>query len=114
MKCPAKQECSKHTQEHNKTLIRNFLNEEKKSHLLSLDWNIGLHGYCSSVGKVSACSAGDLGLIPGLGRSPGEGNGYPFQYSCLENPRDRGFWWAIVHRVARVRQADLIFLSLTR
>ena len=64
--------------------------------------------------EVSACSAGDLGLIPGLGRSPGEGNGYPFQYSCLENPRDRGFWWAIVHRVARVRQADLIFLSLTR
>ena len=43
----------------------------------------------SSVGKESACNAGDLGSIPGLGRSPGEGNGNPFQYSCLENPMDR-------------------------
>ena len=40
--------------------------------------------------KVSACNAGDPGLIPGLGRSPGEGNGYPLQYSCLENSMDRG------------------------
>ena len=44
----------------------------------------------SSVGKESACNAGDLGYIPGLGRSPGEGNGNPLQYSCLENPMDRG------------------------
>ena len=44
----------------------------------------------SSVGKESACSTGDPGLIPGLGRSPGEGNGNPLQYSCLENPMDRG------------------------
>ena len=44
----------------------------------------------SSVGKESACGAGDLGSIPGLGRSPGEGNGDPLQYSCLENPMDRG------------------------
>ena len=42
---------------------------------------------CSSVGKESACSAGDLGLIPGLGGSPGEGTGNPLQYPCLENPR---------------------------
>ena len=56
----------------------------------------------SSVGKESACNAGDLGSIPGLGRSPGEGNGNPLQYSCLENPMDRGAWWATVHRVARV------------
>ena len=49
--------------------------------------------------KVSACNAGDLGSIPGLGRSPGEGNGNPFQYSCLENPMDRGGWWAIVHGI---------------
>ena len=41
-------------------------------------------------GKESACNVGDLGLIPGLGRSPGEGNGSPLQYSCLENPMDRG------------------------
>ena len=43
-------------------------------------------------GKVSACNVGDLGLIPGSGRSPGEGNDNPLQYSCLENPMDRGAW----------------------
>ena len=57
----------------------------------------------SSVSKESACDAGDLGLIPGLGRSPGEGNGNPLQYSCLENPMDRGAWQVTVHGVARVR-----------
>ena len=46
-------------------------------------------------------NAGDLGLIPGWGRSPGEGHGNPFHYSCLRNPMDRGTWWATVHRVAR-------------
>ena len=51
----------------------------------------------SSVSKESACSAGDPGSIPGLGRSPGEGNGNPLQYSCLKNLMDRGAWWAIVH-----------------
>jgi len=45
-----------------------------------------------SDGKESACNAGDLGLIPELGRSPGEGKGYPLQYSCLENSMDRGAW----------------------
>ena len=44
--------------------------------------------------KASACNVGDLGSIPGSGRSPGEGNGNPLQYSCLENPTDRGAWWA--------------------
>ena len=43
--------------------------------------------------KASACNEGDLGSIPGLGRSPGEGNGNPLQYSCLENTVDRGAWW---------------------
>ena len=52
---------------------------------------------CGSAGKESACNAGDLGLIPGLGRFPGEGNGYPLQYFCLENSKDRGAWWATVH-----------------
>ena len=52
----------------------------------------------SSVGKESACNAGDLGLIPGSGRSPGEGNVYPLRYSCLENPMDRGAWWTIAHK----------------
>ena len=56
----------------------------------------------SSGGKESACNAGDLGSIPGLGRSPGEGNGNPLQYSCLENPMGRGAWWATVHGLTRV------------
>ena len=47
-----------------------------------------------SEGKASACNAGDPGSIPGTGRSPGEENGNPLQYSCLENPMDRGTWWA--------------------
>ena len=50
--------------------------------------------------KRLAYNAGDLGLIPGLGTSSGEGNGNPLQYSCLENPMDRGAWWATVHWVA--------------
>ena len=54
-----------------------------------------------SDGKASAYNAGDPGSIPGLGRSPGEGNGNRLQYSCLENPMDRGAWWATVHGVAR-------------
>ena len=57
----------------------------------------------SSDGKASACNARDLGSVPGLGRSPGEGNGNTLQYSCLENPRDRGAWQATVHGVTRVR-----------
>ena len=52
-----------------------------------------------SDGKESTCNVTDLGSVPGLGRSPGEGNGNPLQYSCLENPMDRGAWWATVHRV---------------
>ena len=56
-----------------------------------------------SDGKESACNAGDPGLIPGLGRSPGEEKGYPLQYSCLGNPMDEGVWWTTVHGVARSR-----------
>ena len=57
-----------------------------------------------STGKESACSAGDTrntGSVPGLGRSPGEGNGNPLQYSCLENSMDRGYWWATVQKGAK-------------
>ena len=56
----------------------------------------------SSVGKESACKVGDPGSIPGLGRSPREGNVNPLQSSCLENPMDSEAWWARVHGVARV------------
>ena len=64
---------------------------------------------CGSAGKESACNAGDLGSIPGLGRSPGEGKGYPLQYSGLENPLD-----CAVHGVtkSRTRLSDLHFTSL--
>ena len=64
--------------------------------------------------KASARNAGDPGLIPGLGRSPGEGNGNLLQYSCLENPMDRGARWATVHGVAksRTRLRDFTFTSL--
>ena len=63
--------------------------------------------------KTSACNAGDLGSIPGSGRSPGEGNGNPLQYSCLENPMDGGAWWATVNGVAkgRTRVSDFTFTS---
>ena len=53
----------------------------------------------NSDSKGSACNAGDLGSVSGLGRSPGEGNSHPLQYSCLENSMDRGVWWATVHGV---------------
>ena len=53
--------------------------------------------------KASACNEGDLGLIAEAGRSPGEGDGNPLQYSCLENPMDGGAWWATVYGVAKSR-----------
>ena len=53
--------------------------------------------------KESVCNAEDPGLIPGVGKIPGEGNGYPLQYSCLKNSMDRGAWWTIVHGSQRVR-----------
>ena len=56
-----------------------------------LDHEMGFPG--GSIGKESACNAGDPGSIPGSVRSPGQGNGHPFQYSCLENFMDRGSWW---------------------
>ena len=60
-----------------------------------------------SVGKESTCNAGDQGSIPGSGRSPGEGNGNPIQYSCMENPVDTGACRATVHGVTRIRH-DLV------
>ena len=71
--------------------VPHFLHQQK--------WDQGFPG--GSDGKESACNAGDLGSIPGLGRSPGEGNGNPLQYSCLESPMDRGAWRAAVHGVTK-------------
>ena len=68
---------------------------------LGLNSNWGFPG--GSVVKNPPPHAGDSGLIPGLGRSPGEGNGNPLQYSCLENPMDRGVWQATVHGVTQSR-----------
>ena len=59
------------------------------------------NGFPGSSDGKSACNSGDLGSVPGLGRFSGEGNGYPLQYSCLENSMDRGAWWAIVHGVTK-------------
>ena len=64
---------------------------------------IASHFPSGSYDKESACNVGDLGSIPGSGRSPGEGNGYPLQHSCLENPMDRGAWWATAHGVTKSR-----------
>ena len=79
----------------------------KSSWVAGLGWfsswiKLGFPG--SLVGKESACSAGDPCSILGLGRSPGEGNGNPLKYSCLESPIDRETWWAIVHGISRVGQ----------
>ena len=60
-----------------------------------------IHAYCIPTCLESACNAGDMGLIPELGRSTGGGNSNPLQYSCLENPMDRGAWWAIIHGIPR-------------
>ena len=76
-----------------KTWVRSLgwkhpLEKGKATHSGILAWRIP----GGSDGKESACNAGDLGSVPGLGRSPGEGNGNQLQYSCLENPMDRGAW----------------------
>ena len=66
------------------------------SHRVGHDWN-----NLAADGKESVCNAGDLGSIPGSGRSPEEGQGNPLQYSCLENSMDRGAWWATIHGVTK-------------
>ena len=60
-----------------------------------------------SDGKASACNVGDLGLIPGPGRSPGEGNGNPLQHPCLENPMDREAWQDTAHRVSELDTTEV-------
>ena len=65
--------------------------------------NFSKQSILSLSAKEFACQAGDMGLIPESGKSPGEGNGNPLQYSCLGNPMDRGVWWATVHGVTKSR-----------
>ena len=60
----------------------------------------------------NACNGGDTGSIPGLGRYSGEENGYPLQYSCLENSMDRGAWWDTVHGVAESNMTEQLSLSI--
>ena len=74
---------------------------ERKSAAV-LDSELVADSIGDSEDKDSACSAGDLGSIPGLGRFPGEGNSYPCQYSCLGNSMNRGAWQATVHRVTEL------------
>ena len=103
------------------------LEEDMSTHSSFLAWRIlwteDLGNYRSknnsfgfpgdSDSKESSCSAGDSGSIPGSGRSPGEGNGNPLQYSCLENSMDRGAWQATVHGVAELEATEqLYFLSV--
>ena len=80
-------------------LITSVQQSESVIHMYYFSW--GFPG--GSEVKVSAWNAGDLGSIPGSGRSPGEGNGNPLQYSCLENPMEGGAWWTTVHGVAKSR-----------
>ena len=76
-----------------------MLTDNEYSSYSDVDTYLVFHG--TSDGKESACNEGNLDLIPGLGRFPGEENGNPHQYSCLENPKDRGVWWATVHGVMK-------------
>ena len=102
------------------TFYFHALEKEMATHSSVLAWRIpgtgSLVGCClwgrkGSEVKVSASNAGDPGLIPGSGRSPGERNGYPIQYSCLENSMDRGAWRATVHGVTKsqTRLSNLTF-----
>ena len=85
-------------------------------HLIRTDSNEFFEGQRSIPGgsdhKASACNVGDLGSIAGWRRSPGEGNGNPLQYSCLENPMDRGAWWVTVRGVSKRLDTTERFHSL--
>ena len=86
-----------------KVLLGDALTQIVTSSSYSVDLCSNLGFPDGSTGKESPCNAGDLGLIPGLGRTSGEGNANPLQYSCLENSIDRGAWLATVHGVAKSR-----------
>ena len=79
--------------------VKYLISQVTERNLRNDIYAVGFPG--GSEDKVSACNAGDLGSIPGLGRSPGGGNGNPLQYSCLKNPMDRGAWQATVPGMAK-------------
>ena len=81
--------------------IKTWICHSSSTIYIALTLYLGFPGGLDS--KESACSVGDMGSIPGLRRSPGEGNGNPLQYCYLENSMDRGAWWAPVHGVAKSR-----------
>ena len=83
--------------------LKLFRGKKQKLHYVELVFGICQGFPHSSVGKESICNSGDPGLIPGLERSAGEEIGYPLQYSCLENPRDGGAWWAAIYGIAQSR-----------
>ena len=82
--------------------------------LASVYFNLARGFLGGSDGKESAPSAGDLGSIPGWGRSPGKGNGNPLQFSCLENPMERGAWWLQSRGRKEADTAEQLILSLSR
>ena len=95
-----------------KSRVTPFCKERPYFQLLSHEWEEGRLKR-EGVYKESACNAGNLGLIPGLRRSPGEGNGNLLHYSYLENSMDRGAWWTTVHRVAKSQDmTEQLTLSL--
>ena len=83
--------------------VLQFMGSQRVRHNWATELNCNIsEGFPgSSDGKESACNTRDLGLIPGLGRSTEEGHGNPLQYSCLENSKNRGAWWATVHGVTK-------------
>ena len=81
------------------------MDKKIKTHVSYFRFHIDFPG--GSHGKASVYNVGNLGLIPGSGRSPGEGNGNLLQDSCLENPMDRGAWWALVHGVPKSHTQQL-------
>ena len=92
-------------------ILKSYINLKVELQSLTLQYfEMGFPG--GSDGKESACSAGDLGSIPGLGRSPLEGNGNPLQYSCLENPMDRGAWQATVYGVTRLDTTERLSMRV--
>ena len=99
----------------NEDSLRDLWNNIKHTNICIIaapegEWQPGFPG--GSEVKASASNVKDLASFPGLGRSPGEGNGNPLQYSCLENPMDGGAWWATVHGVAKSRTRLSDFTSL--